>query len=449
MAVSRADLAEVFLRPAVRPAAAQAKVGAARFTVESAERKPAAPARPIVRREEPTPADRTGTEAGKEVGKEASRTDRAGSAESRPSARPAERAPQTKSAQGNLTQARTARDHAASAPGRAQDVAAKPEARLPERADAAGPAQQASAEKAAAEETGAASASETVDEKGESDEASRDAEDAAAKTDPGALLAPPLTPPAPSASPAVSSPVAGAGTGAGEGGKIEGGAVAAGSGPDRGVTAAADGAASVPQPGEAGFDAVLVGSRGGVQDAAQALAQALPASSAAGTVRPAGGMAAADGAALPQPPVTSPIPLSAVPMTIGLRSLSGMNRFAIRLDPVELGRIDVSLDLDKEGGKARAHLVVDRPETLALLQRDASSLQQALAQAGFEAGAEAGGGIDLSLRGETGSQGGRDGEPSSRGRSEGPPGGRAEVPSPLDLAPLRPLRAAGNLDIRI
>ena len=114
----------------------------------------------------------------------------------------------------------------------------------------------------------------------------------------------------------------------------------------------------------------------------------------------------------------------------------------------ELGRIDVSLELDKAGGKARAHLVVDRPETLALLQRDAGSLQQALAQAGFDVGAEAGG-IDLSLRGETGSQGGRDGESASRGRSGGGPAGRDDGPPPLDPVSLRHLRAVSGLDIRI
>jgi flagellar hook-length control protein FliK len=198
------------------------------------------------------------------------------------------------------------------------------------------------------------------------------------------------------------------------------------------------GAADAPAsaPGTAGFEAALDGMQAAAPSPAPAAGAAAPSTppgiNGAG---PAPGMQAAQAtdaaAATPQPP-TPPIPLGAVPMTIGLRSLSGMNRFAIRLDPVELGRIDVSLDLDKAGGKARAHLVVDRPETLALLQRDAGSLQQALAQAGFDVGAEAGG-IDLSLRGETGSQGGRDGESASRGalrRRAGRAGRRAASPRP-------------------
>lgn len=97
-----------------------------------------------------------------------------------------------------------------------------------------------------------------------------------------------------------------------------------------------------------------------------------------------------------------PVPLGAVPMTIALRALRDANRFEIRLDPVELGRIDVKLDIDRDAGTVSADLVVDRPATLALLQRDASTLQQALSQAGLDASA----GISLSLR--DGNGGGQD-----------------------------------------
>ena len=68
-----------------------------------------------------------------------------------------------------------------------------------------------------------------------------------------------------------------------------------------------------------------------------------------------------------------PVPLGAVAMTIGLRSLAGSNRFEISLDPKDLGRIDVNLDIDKDNGTVTAHLTVDRPETLALLQRDVAT----------------------------------------------------------------------------
>jgi len=62
---------------------------------------------------------------------------------------------------------------------------------------------------------------------------------------------------------------------------------------------------------------------------------------------------------------------------------AGNTRFQIRLDPAELGRIDVKLDLDKHG-TVNARLFVERPETLDLMLRDQRALQQALQQAGLD-----------------------------------------------------------------
>ncbi|KQT60910.1 hypothetical protein ASG52_16835 [Methylobacterium sp. Leaf456] len=168
------------------------------------------------------------------------------------------------------------------------------------------------------------------------------------------------------------------------------------------------------------------------------------------TAAPGGPSATAETAPNTQstPALPAPIPLGAVPMTIGLRTLAGAARFAIRLDPIELGAIEVSLDLDREAGRARAHLTVDRPETLALLQRDAGALQQALAQAGFEASE----GIGLSLRGEAGGQSDQN---SGREPDRGAPGARAgtapgrDTETILDPSALRRLRAVGGLDLRI
>ncbi|MGW9818028.1 flagellar hook-length control protein FliK [Methylorubrum extorquens] len=462
--VSRADLAEAFFRQTLRPAssAARGAEGTARFSLEAAEPRPAAPARPASRRDDTASArsdairadrmDAAKTENAK-IGAARTATaksDRAksGKAESGPSGALQESRAQAASARIKPLAARTARDGAEAAsarnPGTANAAAQRPERSA---ADGAEPAQEAAAEEVAAKEAGAAVVSE--DETRERDETDPASPEAAA---PAALLAPP---PAPAA-----APTNAAGVSAGEGGLdanqpvtgLPGEATATGHAAKTGTGDAPVSAAA----STAGFEAALT-------EAVAPTASPIPAPAGPATaLTPPGGVGAAQGtqaaqaadatAAAPQP-ATPPIPLGAVPMTIGLRSLSGMNRFAIRLDPVELGRIDVSLDLDKAGGKARAHLVVDRPETLALLQRDAGSLQQALAQAGFDVGAEAGGGgIDLSLRGETGSQGGRDGESASRDRSEGGPGGpggRDARPSPLDAIPLRQLRAVGNLDIRI
>jgi len=93
---------------------------------------------------------------------------------------------------------------------------------------------------------------------------------------------------------------------------------------------------------------------------------------------------------------------------------AGNTKFQIRLDPADLGRIDVKLDLDKSG-TVNAHMFVERPETLDLMMRDQRALQQALQQAGLDQSKTS---LEFSLRqnpfagagGDTG-QGGGNGQP--------------------------------------
>ena len=59
-------------------------------------------------------------------------------------------------------------------------------------------------------------------------------------------------------------------------------------------------------------------------------------------------------------------------------------QISVQLSPAELGRVDVRLTIDRNG-QAQATIVADRPETLALLQKDASFLERALQQAGINA----------------------------------------------------------------
>jgi flagellar hook-length control protein FliK len=67
------------------------------------------------------------------------------------------------------------------------------------------------------------------------------------------------------------------------------------------------------------------------------------------------------------------IPLAALPVTIAAHAKDGINRFEIGLDPPELGRIDVRLDIDRSG-HVTSRLMVERPETLDLLRRDAPQI---------------------------------------------------------------------------
>lgn len=69
------------------------------------------------------------------------------------------------------------------------------------------------------------------------------------------------------------------------------------------------------------------------------------------------------------------------PVVVSLALGRGDEALTIALDPVELGRVEVSIGQGKEAGPVR--IVAERPETLALLQRDQRELDRALNQAGL------------------------------------------------------------------
>ncbi len=87
------------------------------------------------------------------------------------------------------------------------------------------------------------------------------------------------------------------------------------------------------------------------------------------------------------------VPVAGLAVEIVSRAQEGGKRFDIRLDPPELGRVDVRLNVD-DNGKVTSHLVVERAETLDLLRRDAPQLERTLQQAGLNTE----GGMQFSLR---------------------------------------------------
>jgi chemotaxis protein MotD len=105
----------------------------------------------------------------------------------------------------------------------------------------------------------------------------------------------------------------------------------------------------------------------------------------------------------------APVPLSGLALEIIASAQSGKSRFDIRLDPAELGRIDVRIDIDRNG-HVTSHLMVEKPETLSLLRQDAAQLQRALDDAGLSTG---NGGLQFSLRDQS-SSGQDDGSGSRR-----------------------------------
>jgi flagellar hook-length control protein FliK len=108
---------------------------------------------------------------------------------------------------------------------------------------------------------------------------------------------------------------------------------------------------------------------------------AVPANAAA----PAISRAPANQAAAPtSAPSGAPlVQIAGLAVQTAAHALAGKSRFDIRLDPPELGRIDVRLDIDHDG-KVTSHLVVERQETLDVLRRDAPQIERSLQQAGLK-----------------------------------------------------------------
>jgi flagellar hook-length control protein FliK len=95
-----------------------------------------------------------------------------------------------------------------------------------------------------------------------------------------------------------------------------------------------------------------------------------------------------------QTALTPPVPIEGLAVAMATNAKSGTNRFEIRLDPPELGRIDVRLHIDSKG-HVTSHLIVDRAETLDLLRRDAADLERSLQQTGLKTSDN---GMQFSLR---------------------------------------------------
>jgi flagellar hook-length control protein FliK len=132
--------------------------------------------------------------------------------------------------------------------------------------------------------------------------------------------------------------------------------------------------------------------------ASQSAAQAASgAASSAATHAHAGTAPIAAATVAPQAQL-APIPLSGIPVLIAAKALEGGNHFDIRLDPPELGRIEVRLKVDRDG-QVSSHLIAERAETLALLRRDQSGLERALQDAGLKT---TGDGLQFSLRDQSG-----------------------------------------------
>ena len=78
-----------------------------------------------------------------------------------------------------------------------------------------------------------------------------------------------------------------------------------------------------------------------------------------------------------------------VAATLVKSAASGESKsMTLRLDPPDLGRIEVHMQFTKDK-TMKAHMVIEKPETLLMLQRDAQILERSLHEAGMDAGGNA------------------------------------------------------------
>lgn len=142
--------------------------------------------------------------------------------------------------------------------------------------------------------------------------------------------------------------------------------------------------------------------------------------------------------------VSTPTPnMPALAVEIAAKSLGGAKQFDIRLDPPELGRVEVRLSIDATG-KASAHLSADQPQTLDLLQKDAPSLTRALRDAGLDVSQN---GLNFSLRQQSGDSGAGQGQNFGNGRAF-----TLSATSSIDASQASAAYSApanGRLDIRV
>ncbi|WP_321502062.1 flagellar hook-length control protein FliK [Breoghania sp.] len=108
----------------------------------------------------------------------------------------------------------------------------------------------------------------------------------------------------------------------------------------------------------------------------------------------------------------SALPTAMVAAEIARNAQRGVSRFEIRLDPPELGRVDVHLKINDDG-KVQAHLVVERRDTLDMFMRDQRGMERALENAGLKTNAD--GGLQFSLKDQGQSFAGRDGNQNGNG----------------------------------
>jgi hypothetical protein len=156
--------------------------------------------------------------------------------------------------------------------------------------------------------------------------------------------------------------------------------------------------------------------------------------------------------ATPAQPASRPLPvppqhiIDQVNVQIDKQLKDGNDTIKISLKPLELGKIEIKLEVGADG-RVTAQVTADRPETLAILQKDSKGLEKALSDAGLKAEETS---LSFNLRGEqqqnanNGTEGRRAGR--GRGRAAQAIDGRG---TGLDTAAAQPRRLSGRSGVDI
>lgn len=123
----------------------------------------------------------------------------------------------------------------------------------------------------------------------------------------------------------------------------------------------------------------------------------------------------------------------------------GREDLLIRLDPREMGRVDVRLSFDRDG-ILRAVMSADSPTALEMLRRESGDLNRALADAGIRADGQS---LRFDARGGDQRQGGGQGHAGQHDRDNGASSGGPAGDGASDLVEphYQPLRGSGQVDL--
>jgi flagellar hook-length control protein FliK len=128
---------------------------------------------------------------------------------------------------------------------------------------------------------------------------------------------------------------------------------------------------------------------------------------------------------------------------IGRIAAAGRDEVTIRLNPIEMGRIEVRLSFD-DRGSLRAVMAAESPAALDLLRRESADLNRALSDAGIRSDAQS---FRFDNRSGSGGEGGELWQRQQQASQQNGRGASTTTSSTAEDPVYRPLRTSGQVDL--